>query len=103
MVAGVTERPRHAPRNLGPPFSFALLTLAAQTGDMPSTQHHRELDIARGQHFRARDGIVWEVSEIIRRYDELPHVALVKPQDRLTRKVISVDALFDKRLFSVVE
>jgi hypothetical protein len=47
--------------------------------------------------------MVWEVSEIIRTYDELPHVALVKPQDRLTRKVISVDALFDKRLFSVVE
>ena len=70
---------------------------------MLGTWHHRELDLAPGRRFRAPDAIVWKVSEFIRTHDELPHVALVKLEDRLTRKVISVDALFDKRLFSVVE
>ena len=68
---------------------------------MRRTQHHRELE---GQHFRALEGMVWEVSEfILTHHDEHPHVALVKPRDRLTRKVISVDALFDKRLFKLVD
>ncbi len=70
---------------------------------MPRTRYHRELDLAPGQRFRSPDGIVWEVSEFIRMHGEPPHVALVKLEDRLTRKVISVDALFDKRLFSAVD
>ncbi len=70
---------------------------------MPRTRHHCELDLAPGQRFRSPDGMVWEVSEFIRMHGEPPHVALVKLEDRLTRKVISVDALFDKRLFSVVD
>ena len=78
---------------MGPPFSFALLTLAAHPGDMPRAQHSGELE---GRRFRALEGMEWEVSEFIPTYhDEHPHVALVKPRDRLTRKVISVDALFD--------
>ena len=67
---------------------------------MPRTP---QLDLAAGQRFRARDGIVWEVSEPIRTHYDHPHVALVKLEDRLEKKVISVDALFDKRLFSFVE
>lgn len=46
----------------------------------------------------------WVFSEFIMTHrDEHPHVALVKPLDKLTRKVISVDALFDKRLFRVID
>lgn len=46
----------------------------------------------------------WEFTEFIPTHrDEHPHVALVKPLDRLTRKVISVDALFDKRLFKLID
>ena len=68
---------------------------------MLRTQHHRELE---GQRFLALEGMEWEVSEFIRTHrDEHPQVALVKPLDRLTRKVISVDALFDKRLFNVID
>ena len=60
-------------------------------------------DPAAGQRFRAPDGIVWELVEPIQTHGDRPHVALVKLEDRHTRKVISVDALFDKRLFSSVE
>jgi hypothetical protein len=68
---------------------------------MQRTQHHR---IAEGQRFRALEGMEWEFTEFILTYrDELPHAALVKPLDRLTRKVISVDALFDKRLFNLID
>ena len=68
---------------------------------MQFTQHHRILE---GQRFRALDGMEWEFSEfILTHHDEHPHVALVKPLDRLTKKVISVDALFDKRLFNVID
>ncbi len=68
---------------------------------MQRTQHHRVLE---GQRFRALEGMEWEFSEFILTHrDEHPHVALVKPLDRLTRKVISVDALFDKRLFKVID
>ncbi len=67
---------------------------------MQRTQHHRVLE---GQRFRAQEGMEWEFAEFILTHrDEHPHVALVKPLDRLTRKVISVDALFDKRLFHVI-
>jgi len=41
--------------------------------------------------------------EPLRKHGERPHVVLVKPGDRFARKVISVDALYDKRLFSFVE
>ena len=68
---------------------------------MNRTQHHR---ILAGQRFRALEGMEWEFADFVLTYrDEHPHVALVKPLDRLTRKVISVDALFDKRLFRVVD
>ncbi len=68
---------------------------------MQHTPHHH---IPEGQRFRALEGMEWEFSEFILTHrDEHPHVALVKPQDRLTRKVISVDALFDKRLFNVID
>ena len=68
---------------------------------MQRTQHQR---ISEGQRFRAQEGMEWEFAEFILTHrDELPHVALVKPLDRLTRKVISVDALFDKRLFNVID
>ena len=72
----------------------------AQCG-MQRTPHHRLLE---GQRFRASEGMEWEFSQFIVTYrDEHPHVALVKPRDRLTRKVISVDALFDKKLFSAID
>ncbi len=65
------------------------------------TQHHH---IQEGQRFRAQEGMEWEFAEFILTHrDEHPHVALVKPLDRLSRKVISVDALFDKRLFNVID
>ena len=68
---------------------------------MQRTQHHH---IPEGQRFRAQEGMEWEFSEFILTHrDQQPHVALVKPLDRLTRKVISVDALFDKRLFKVID
>ncbi len=68
---------------------------------MQRIQHHH---IPKGQRFRAMEGMEWEFSEFILTYrDEHPHVALVKPLDRLTRKVISVDALFDRRLFNVID
>ena len=68
---------------------------------MKRTQHHHILE---GQRFRAIEGMEWEVSNFVLTHrDENPHVALVKPLDRLTRKVIAVDALFDKRLFNVID
>ncbi len=68
---------------------------------MQRIEHHR---ISEGQRFRALEGMEWEFSRFILTHrDERPHVALVKPLDRLTRKVISVDALFDKRLFKVID
>ena len=68
---------------------------------MQRNQQHR---IPAGQRFRALEGMEWEFAEFILTHrDEHPHVALVKPLDRLTRKVISVDALFDKRLFIVID
>jgi len=46
----------------------------------------------------------WEFAEFITTHrHEHPHVALVEPLDRLTRKVISVDALLDKRIFNVID
>ena len=68
---------------------------------MQRNQQHR---IPEGQRFRALEGMEWEFAEFILTHrDEHPHVALVKPLDKLTRKVISVDALFDKRLFIVID
>ncbi len=68
---------------------------------MQRTQHHHILE---GQRFRAIEGMEWEVLNFVLTHrDENPHVALVKPLDRLTRKVIAVDALFDKRLFNVID
>ena len=68
---------------------------------MQRNQHHQ---IPEGQRFRALEGMEWEFAEFIMTHrDEHPHVALVKPLDKLTRKVISVDALFDKRLFIVID
>ena len=69
---------------------------------MQRTHHHQILE---GQRFRALEGMEWEFSGYVLTYrdDELPHVSLVKPLDRLTRKVISVDALFDKRLFNAID
>ena len=68
---------------------------------MQRTQHHHILE---GQRFRALEGMEWEVTNFVLTHrDENPHVALVKPLDRLTRKVIAVDALFDKRLFNVID
>ena len=65
--------------------------------------HIRHERILAGQRFRTVEGREWEFTEfILTHFDKHPHVALVKPQDRLTRKVISVDALFDKRLFSEI-
>ena len=84
----------------GSPFSFVFNISTVQSRDMARTQ---KPDLAVGQRFRAPDGIVWEVLEPAQTHDEYPHVALVKLEDRLTRKVISVDALFDTRLFSMVE
>ncbi len=67
-------------------------------------QSNRRHSISEGQRFRALEGMEWEFTEFILTHrDERPHVALVKPLDRLTRKVISVDALFDKRLFNVID
>ena len=67
-------------------------------------QRNQQNRILEGQRFRALEGMEWEFSEFILTHrDEHPHVALVKPLDRLTRKVISVDALFDKRLFIVID
>ncbi len=68
---------------------------------MQRTQHPHILE---GQRFRALEGMEWEFSRFVLTHrDERPHVALVKPLDRLTRKVISVDALFDKRLFNIID
>ena len=68
---------------------------------MQRTQHHH---IQEGQRFLTPEGREWEVSNyVLTLRDEHPHVALVKPMDKLTRKVISVDALFDKRLFNVID
>ncbi len=83
-----------------PPFSFVFNTSTGHTGHMLRTP---KLDLAAGQRFRAPDGIVWEVLGPIRTNGGRPHVALVKLDDRLTKKVVSVDALYDKRLFSIVE
>ena len=84
----------------GSPFSFVFNISTVQSRDMARTQ---KPDLAVGQRFRAPDGIVWEMVGFPQTHDEYPHVALVKLEDRFSRKVISVDALFDKRLFSVVE
>ena len=80
--------------------SFVFDTPTGHTGHMLRNQ---QPDLAVGQRFRASNGIEWEVVKSLQMDGEHPHVALVKVQDRLDRKVISVDALFDKRLFSLVE
>ena len=72
----------------------------ARNAPMKHTHHH----IQEGQRFLTPEGMEWEVSSfVVTRRDEPPHVALVKPLDRLTRKVVAVDALFDKRFFNVID
>ena len=66
-------------------------------------QRIRHEHLLEGQRFCTLEGREWEFAGfILTHFDKHPHVALVKPLDRKTRKVISVDALFDKRLFNAV-
>ena len=59
-------------------------------------------EIALGQQFRATGGGIWEyVGRAPTKVPE-PHVCLVRPEDRRTIKIISLDALIDRRLFEPV-
>lgn len=62
----------------------------------------RIADIASGQLFRATGGGMWEyVGQAPTKAPE-PHAHLVRPDDRRTVKIISVDALTDRSLFERV-
>ena len=62
-----------------------------------------DIDIPLGQGFRANDGMLWEFAGLAPAQDRVPHAKLVKPADKLTTKIISASALFDKRLFNPVD
>jgi hypothetical protein len=62
-------------------------------------------DIAPGQYFKQRDDSVWEVVRMVNfQIHPIPHVELVKihpvkSEGTTNRKIISVDALRDRRLY----
>ena len=62
-----------------------------------------DINIPVGQEFRAHDGMLWEFTGLALTLDRVPHAKLVKPADKLTTKIISASALFDKRLFNPVD
>lgn len=70
---------------------------------MAKTFRPDDIDIEVGQEFRANDGMLWEFAGLARTQDRVPHARLVKPTDKLTTKIISASALFDKRLFNPVD
>lgn len=59
-------------------------------------------NIESGQRFRALDGFLWAVDGLARTTDDLPHVKLVGITDPTAIKVIALNALLDRRLYSVV-
>lgn len=61
------------------------------------------LDIQAGQRFRSADGILWAVDGLARTNDQLPHVKLIGITDPTARKVIALNALLDRRLYSEVD
>ena len=70
--------------------------------DMFGSSRSQLDDIALGQQFRAIGGGIWEyVGKAPTKVPE-PHVCLVRPEDRLTIKIISLDALIDRSLFEPV-
>jgi hypothetical protein len=60
-------------------------------------------ELEAGRHFRADNGIIWKVHGMAVTTDALPHVMLIGVTDPTARKVISVDALLDRRLFSAMD
>ncbi|MBT6431057.1 MAG: hypothetical protein HOK30_25540 [Rhodospirillaceae bacterium] len=62
-----------------------------------------DINIPVGQSFRANDGMLWEFAGLAPTQDRVPHAKLVKPADKLTTKIISASALFDKRLFNPID
>ena len=67
-------------------------------------QRFQKRQLYEGQLFRTVEGGEWEFTEFISTcFGKHPHVALVKPSDRYTRKVISVDALLDRHLFYSID
>jgi hypothetical protein len=70
---------------------------------LPKTLRPDDLDIPVGKEFRSHDGMLWEFAGLAPTQDRVPHAKLVKPADKLTTKIISASALFDKRLFNPVD
>ena len=62
-----------------------------------------DINIPLDQGFRANDGMLWEFAGLAPTQDRVPHAKLVKPADKLTTKIISASALFDKRLFNPID
>lgn len=62
-----------------------------------------ELEVQSGRRFRADNGMIWAVDGMAVTTDSLPHVLLIGVTDPTARKVISVNALMDKRLFNALE
>jgi hypothetical protein len=62
-----------------------------------------DIDIPVGQGFRAYDGMLWEFAGLAATQDRVLHAKLVKSADKLTTKIISASALFDKRLFNQID
>ena len=65
--------------------------------------HAEDINIPVGKAFRANDGMLWEFAGLASTQDRVPHAKLVKPTDKLTTKIISASALFDKRLFNPID
>lgn len=60
-------------------------------------------DISLGQRFRAVGGGMWEYAGKAPTTGPEPHVCLVRPDDKRTIKIISVDALTDRNLFEPIQ
>ncbi len=55
------------------------------------------------QRFLSEAGSLWEFVEIVPIQARVRHAKLVKPTDANSTKIISVNALTDRGLFSLVE
>ena len=83
-------------------FPLYLPGLQLRVSDMFKSNRSHLDDIAPGQRFRATGGGIWEyVGKAPTKVPE-PHVCLVRPGDRRTIKIISLNALIDRSLFEPV-
>ena len=59
-------------------------------------------DIQPGQHFRASEGLLWEVDALSDLSTSIPHVKMVGVSDRSVTKIIAVSVLLDQSRFQAL-